>query len=82
MNKADYDRALYYTYLSQWDNLLILMIRTKDDFLSKRIEHFLHAYYYQKNDTIVEKHLYALLQYAAYANDKATIMHQDVLYSV
>ncbi|AWI11783.1 YhdB family protein [Caldifermentibacillus hisashii] len=82
MNKADYDRALYYTYRSQWDNLLILMVRTKDDFLSKRIEHFLHAYYYQKNDTIVEKHLYALLQYAAYANDKATIMQQDVLYSV
>ena len=40
MNKADYDRALYYTYHSQWDNLLILMVRTKDDFLSKKIEHF------------------------------------------
>ena len=30
MNKADYDRALYYTYRSEWDDLLILMVRTKD----------------------------------------------------
>ncbi|WP_033829610.1 YhdB family protein [Bacillus andreraoultii] len=82
MNKADYDRALFYTYRSQWDNLLILMVRTKDDILSKKIERFLHAYYYQKDDLIVEEHLYNLLQYVDYANDQATLMQQDVLYSV
>lgn len=82
MNKADYDRALYYTYRSQWDNLLILMVRTKDDILSKKIEHFLHAYYFQENDLIVKKHLYALLQYADYANEQATIWQQEMLYSV
>ncbi len=40
MDYADYDKALYYTHRSQWDNLLILMVRTEDDLLSKRIEHF------------------------------------------
>ncbi len=34
----DYDRALYYTHRSEWDNLLVLMVRTKDQILSKKIE--------------------------------------------
>lgn len=54
MNVADYDKALYYTHRSQWDNLLILMVRTQDDLLSKRIEHFLHAYQFNRNDADVE----------------------------
>lgn len=36
MNKVDYDRALYYTHRSEWDNLLILMVRTSDQFLAKK----------------------------------------------
>lgn len=40
MDVIDYDRALYYTHRSQWDNLLILMVRTDDDFLSKRLNIF------------------------------------------
>ena len=35
MIKMDYDRALYYTHRSEWDNLLILMVRTTDNFLAK-----------------------------------------------
>lgn len=68
MNIVDYDRALYYTHRSQWDNLLILMVRTKDQFLSKKIEHFLHAYHFEKDYSILEKHLYALLRYIDHAN--------------
>ncbi|WP_062352390.1 YhdB family protein [Bacillus kwashiorkori] len=82
MNKADYDRALYYTYRSEWDNLLILMVRTKDDFLSKKIEHFLHAYHYQHDYAIVEKYLFALLHYIEHANDTATILQEEALYSI
>jgi YhdB-like protein len=63
MNKMDYDRALYYTYRSQWDNLLILMVRTRDQFLAKKIEHFLHAYHYEHDYAVVEKNLYSLLRY-------------------
>jgi YhdB-like protein len=69
MNILDYDRALYYTQRSQWDNLLILMVRTKDDFLSKKIEHFLHAYNFSKDYSVIEKHLYALLRYIDHALD-------------
>ncbi|MCY7670400.1 YhdB family protein [Bacillus altitudinis] len=71
MNVADYDKALYYTHRSQWDNLLILMVRTQDDLLSKRIEHFLHAYQFNQNDADVEKCLYGLLQYIDHASETA-----------
>ncbi|MBP2242212.1 hypothetical protein J2Z40_002785 [Cytobacillus eiseniae] len=71
MNKTnlDYDRALYYTHRSEWDNLLILMVRTEDQFLSKKIEYFLHAYNYEKDYTVIEKHLYSLLRYIDHANE-------------
>ncbi|WP_141433079.1 YhdB family protein [Bacillus sp. 03113] len=69
MQKADYDRALYYTHQSEWDNLLILMVRTKDHLLSKKIEHFLHAYNFEKDYTVIEKHLYSLLRYIDHANE-------------
>ncbi|WP_409304461.1 YhdB family protein [Peribacillus sp. SCS-155] len=67
MNKVDYDRALFYTHRSEWDNLLILMVRTKDNFLSKKIEYFLHAYHFEKDNTVLERHLYALLRYLDHA---------------
>lgn len=73
MNKVEYDRALYYTHRSEWDNLLILMVRTKDKFLSKKIEHFLHAYHYEKDYSIIEKHLYSLLRYIDHANEVAAL---------
>ncbi len=69
MNKVDYDRALFYTHRSEWDNLLILMVRTQDHFLSKKIEHFLHAYNFEKDYSVIEKKLYALLRYIDHANE-------------
>jgi hypothetical protein len=69
MNKMDYDRALYYTHRSEWDNLMILMVRTKDQFLSKRIEQFLHAYNFERDYTVLEKKLYNLLRYIDHANE-------------
>jgi hypothetical protein len=69
VNKMDYDRALYYTHRSEWDNLLILMVRTKDQFLSKRIEQFLHAYNFERDYSVIEKKLYSLLRYIDHANE-------------
>ncbi|MCA1022637.1 YhdB family protein [Halobacillus litoralis] len=46
MNTYDYDNALRYMIWGQWDDLLVLMVRTNDEFLSKKIETFLHACYY------------------------------------
>ncbi|HEX6593859.1 MAG TPA: YhdB family protein [Bacillota bacterium] len=57
MKIKDYDKALYYTLWGQWDDLLVLMVRTKDDILSKRIQQFLHAYHYSTDEkSIVESH--------------------------
>ncbi len=82
MNKADYDRALHYTYHSQWDNLLILMVRTKDDLLSKKIERFLHAYYFLSDYNQVEEKLYSLLQYVDYANSRVCQEQEKLLQSI
>ncbi|MFY4774128.1 YhdB family protein [Metabacillus sp. RGM 3146] len=67
METVDYDKALYYTHRSQWDNLLILMVRTKDDLLSKRIEQFLHAYNFEHDYMTIEQSLYTLLRYIDHA---------------
>jgi hypothetical protein len=76
LNTLDYDKALYYTHRSQWDNLLILMVRTKDDLLSKKIEHFLHAYNFEHDYSVIQKRLTALLRYIDHALE---MNGQDVL---
>ncbi|GGN65431.1 MULTISPECIES: YhdB family protein [Oceanobacillus] len=72
----DYDKALYYTLWGQWDELLVLMVRTNDDFLSKKIEHFLNAYHYSLDeDKIMHSHdqLLYYLDHAMRNNEDATI---------
>ncbi|KKB35652.1 YhdB family protein [Bacillus thermotolerans] len=65
---TDYDRALYYIYRSDWDNLLVLMVRTGDHLLSKKIEHFLHACSFPNPYSTVEKTFYTLFDYIEHAN--------------
>ncbi|WP_018664094.1 YhdB family protein [Heyndrickxia acidiproducens] len=76
MNPIDYDRALYYTHRSQWDNLLILMVRTKDDFLSKKIEHVLHAYHFSHDYAVIEHCLYGLFRYLDHASEVSETSHE------
>jgi hypothetical protein len=83
MNKMDYDRALYYTHRSEWDNLLILMVRTKDQLLSKRIEQFLHAYNFERDYSVIENKLYSLLRYIDHANETIDPENNDLpMYSL
>lgn len=63
----DYDKALYYTLWGQWDELLILMVRTKDDFLSKKIEKFLNAYHYSLDEERIMRTHDQLLYYLDHA---------------
>ncbi|GIN73826.1 hypothetical protein J14TS2_43010 [Bacillus sp. J14TS2] len=77
MDIVDYDRALYYTHRSEWDNLLVLMVRTKDQILSKKIEYFLHAYQFSKDYSVIERKLYALLRYIDHANEVASSVPQQ-----
>ncbi|WP_078060083.1 MULTISPECIES: YhdB family protein [Gracilibacillus] len=67
MYTVDYDKALYYTLWGEWDNLLVLMVRTKDDLLSKKIEHFLHAYHYPVSDMYLTDMYNQLILYIDYA---------------
>lgn len=67
MNIPDYDKALYYTLWGQWDDLLVLMVRTSDDVLCKKIEHFLHAYHYNDNEHEVLGFHTNLLHYVEHA---------------
>ncbi|MCR2821106.1 YhdB family protein [Lederbergia panacisoli] len=75
MDTLDYDRALYYTHRSEWDNLIVLMVRTKDHMLSKRIERFLHSYQFSRDYTVIERNLYSLLRYLDHANHATAAFH-------
>lgn len=65
--QSDYDLALYYTYCCQWDKLLVLMVNTKDELFSKRIEHFLHAFKYERDLTIIDHKLKDMFQHIEHA---------------
>ncbi|WP_377889100.1 YhdB family protein [Alkalihalobacillus sp. R86527] len=44
MDITDYDKALYYTHHCACIDLSVLMMKTDDDILAKRIEKFVHAF--------------------------------------
>ncbi|WP_163580620.1 YhdB family protein [Gracilibacillus saliphilus] len=67
MLNIDYDKALYYTLWGQWDDLLVLMVRTNDDLLSKKIEQFLHAYHYPSSQEYLINSHEQLMQYIDHA---------------
>ena len=74
----DYDKALYYTLWGQWDELLVLMVRTKDDFLSKKIESFLNAYHYSLDEEkIISSHDH-LLHYLDHAMKYPTVVTMEI----
>ena len=81
-NNMDYDRALYYTHRSEWDNLIILMVRTKDHILSKRIERFMHAYQFSRDYSVIERQLYSLLRYLDHANQALHHYEEGPLVSI
>lgn len=57
MFSPDYDNALYYTVWGQWDDLLMLMVRTQDDLLSKKIHLFLNDYHFTSDqEKIIQTH--------------------------
>ena len=72
MSFPDYDKALYYTLWGQWDDLLLLMVRTNDDLLSKKIHHFLNAYHYATDQQEVISTHDNLLDYVDHAMRQAT----------
>jgi len=57
VTKIDYDKALYYTIWQQWDDLIVVMVRTSDDLLAKKIKDFLSAFQTEKStQKIIEQH--------------------------
>lgn len=76
---SDYDKALFYTYSCNWEELMALMVHTHDKFFSKRIEHFLHAFKYERDLSVINEKLQSLFQYIEHAQnqleDSDTILH-------
>lgn len=78
MDTNDYEHALHYVLWGKWDDLFTLMLRSHDDVLRKRIEHFLHAYYYAlTHQEVVEKHD-RLIAYLDYASGELPIYPFDI----
>ncbi|WP_163537180.1 YhdB family protein [Gracilibacillus sp. YIM 98692] len=81
MYNMDYDKALYFTLWGQWDDLLVLMVRTKDDLLAKKIEQFLHAYHYPTTEEWLMNTHDQLLHYIDHALvNQMTQEHEPVMY--
>lgn len=78
MGIPDYDKALYFTLWGQWDDLLVLMVRTHDDILSKRIEAFLHAFHYSHNEQQIMTDHDSLLQYIDHAMGYTPIAEMEI----
>ncbi|OEH92959.1 YhdB family protein [Bacillus solimangrovi] len=78
MGTVDYDRALYYIYRNEWDNLLLLMVRTKDDLLSKKIEHFLHACHFEYDLSVINRKTETLFKYLDHALEATPIVATEV----
>lgn len=78
MHIPDYDKALYYTLWGHWDDLFILMTRTEDDLLSKKIHQFLTAYHFSYDrEKILRKHD-ELLYYVDHAMKNVSQEHIQV----
>lgn len=66
----DYEHTLHYLMWKKWDELFMMMIRTKDDFLEKKIHCFLHAYYYTRERQDILTNHKKLLAYINHALQK------------
>ncbi|WP_217586069.1 YhdB family protein [Lentibacillus saliphilus] len=78
MDIPDYDKALYYTLWGHWDELLVLMVRTEDDLLSKKIQYFLNAYHYSPNERAILSAHDDLLYYIDHAMKYTPTVTLDV----
>lgn len=67
---SEYDQALLYTYSCDWNQLMSLMVSTRDEMFSKRIEHFLHAFKYERDLDVINEKLQSLFQYIEHAQDQ------------
>lgn len=75
----DYEYALHYVLWGKWEDLFNLMLRSQDDLLRKKIERFLHAYYYALDQReIVQKHD-RLISYLDHACGETTVYTFDIL---
>ncbi|WP_347550233.1 YhdB family protein [Pseudalkalibacillus hwajinpoensis] len=66
MDITDYDKALYYTHHCACIDLSVLMMKTEDDILSKRIEQFIHAFIRETEFVKVKAARDELLSYIDY----------------
>lgn len=67
---SEYDKALYYTYQCNWDQLMSIMVQTEDEFFSKRIEHFLYAFQFERDLGTINDKLQLLFQYIEHAQEQ------------
>lgn len=68
MNPFVYDQVLFFTNRSNIDELILIMISTADDFLSKKIRNYLYAFCFSTDENTTNE-LNKLHEYLFYAND-------------
>jgi len=63
----DYDKALYCTLWGHWDDLVMVMAKTEDDLLSKKIKDFLTQYHFSLDEQHIIQAHHQLLYYIDHA---------------
>jgi len=63
----DYDQVVLYILHNKWDDLFMLMLRTNDDLLAKKIRLFLHEYHYSANEHLLNEYYDNLIDYVDHA---------------
>jgi hypothetical protein len=67
LDTRDYDKALFYASHLCCQDLIILMVQTRDDLLSKRIEQFILSFKYDQDIKEVEEKRQELIEYVNHA---------------
>lgn len=63
----DYDRVVLYILHNKWEDLFMLMLRTNDDLLARKIRLFLHEYHYSANEHRLNEYYDNLIDYVDHA---------------
>jgi hypothetical protein len=77
LDTREYDKALYYASHLCCQDLIILMVQTKDDLLSKKIEQFILSFKFEDDIKNVEEKRQQLIEYISHATDALPIKYNE-----
>ena len=66
----DYEQVVYYVMKGKLNELFMLMLRSDDDLLAKKVKLFLHEYHFSIDQQRMIKYYDDLMDYVKHATNK------------